>query len=260
MVPVAAAQAAGRDLFFRSGSRKGATYRTPATQKAGAKGWRRASGSARTRSDLYLLRIGAARAIPLADNAGIMARQFSHEDAGMDLSKIVAGQDLPNDVNVVIEIPALGQPVKYEIDKESGALMVDRFMTVAMFYPCNYGFVPHTLAEDGDPLDVLVITPVPLVPGVVVRARPVGILKMSDEAGPDSKILAVPVTKLDPQYERIKGPEDVQRELLDQITHFFGHYKEMERNKWVKVEGWSDAESARAEIMASYKRYQKSKV
>jgi inorganic pyrophosphatase len=178
----------------------------------------------------------------------------------MDLSKIAAGVDLPNDINVVIEIPALGQPVKYEIDKNSGALVVDRFMTVAMFYPCNYGFVPHTLAEDGDPLDVLVITPVPLVPGAVVRSRPVGVLNMSDEAGPDAKILAVPVTKLDPQYERIHGPSDVHKELLDQITHFFGHYKEMELNKWVKVEGWSDAESAKAEIVASFKRYQKSKV
>jgi inorganic pyrophosphatase len=178
----------------------------------------------------------------------------------MDLSKIVAGQDLPNDINVVIEIPALGQPVKYEIDKDSGALVVDRFMTVAMFYPCNYGFVPHTLAEDGDPLDVLVITPVPLVPGAIVRSRPIGVLNMSDEAGPDAKILAVPVTKLDPQYERIKEPGDVQKELLDQITHFFGHYKEMEKNKWVKLEGWSDAETAKAEIIASYKRYQKSKV
>jgi len=105
-----------------------------------------------------------------------------------------------------------------------------------------------------------VITPVPLVPGVVVRSRPIGVLNMSDEAGPDAKILAVPVTKLDPQYERIKGPEDVHKELLDQITHFFGHYKEMEKNKWVKLEGWSDAESAKSEIVASYKRYQKSKV
>jgi inorganic pyrophosphatase len=178
----------------------------------------------------------------------------------MDLSKISAGRELPDDINVIIEIPALGQPVKYEIDKDSGALVVDRFMTVAMFYPCNYGFVPHTLAEDGDPLDVLVITPVPLAPGVVVRSRPIGVLNMSDEAGQDAKILAVPVSKLDRQYDHVHGPEDVQRELLAQITHFFSHYKEMELNKWVKVEGWADVDAARAHIMASFKRYQKSKV
>lgn len=178
----------------------------------------------------------------------------------MDLNKIPAGADIPNQINVVVEIPAMGQPVKYEIDKDSGALMVDRFMSVAMYYPCNYGFIPHTLAEDGDPVDVLVITPVPLVPGAVVSARPIGLLNMADEAGPDSKILAVPLTKLDPRYERVNSPEDVHRELLDQITHFFAHYKEMERNKWVKVEGWADAESAKSEIVASYKRYQKSKV
>lgn len=178
----------------------------------------------------------------------------------MDLSKIPAGKDLPNDINVVIEIPAMGQPVKYEIDKDSGALTVDRFMTVAMFYPCNYGFIPHTLAEDGDPLDALVITPVPLVPGVIIRSRPIGVLKMSDEAGPDSKILAVPVTKLATQYERIQGPEDVEPGLLGHISHFFSHYKEMEPNKWVKVDGWGDVEAAREEIMAGSKRFQKSSV
>lgn len=177
----------------------------------------------------------------------------------MDLSKISAGPDVPNEVNVVIEIPAMAQPVKYEIDKDSGALMVDRFMSVAMYYPCNYGFVPHTLSEDGDPVDVLVITPVALVPGAVVAARPVGVLKMTDEAGPDAKILAVPLTKLDPRYERINSPEDVHRELIDQITHFFTHYKEMERNKWVRVEGWAGAEAAKEEIRASYERCQKSK-
>ena len=178
----------------------------------------------------------------------------------MDLNQIEAGKDLPNDVNVVIEIPAHGQPVKYEIDKDSGALVVDRFMTVAMFYPCNYGFIPNTLSEDDDPVDVLVITPVPLLPGSVVRARPVGVLQMTDEAGPDAKILAVPVTKLHPQYEKVQGPEDVSQELLDSIKHFFEHYKELEAGKWVKVEGWADAEAAKAEIVASHKRYQKSKI
>ncbi|AKJ95857.1 MULTISPECIES: inorganic diphosphatase [Thioalkalivibrio] len=178
----------------------------------------------------------------------------------MDMNQIEAGKDLPNDVNVVIEIPAHGQPVKYEIDKDSGALMVDRFMTVAMFYPCNYGFVPHTLSEDGDPVDVLVVTPVPLMPGSVVRSRPIGVLQMTDEAGVDAKILAVPVTKLHPQYEKYQGPEDVGQELLDSIKHFFEHYKELEKGKWVKVEGWADAEAAKAEIVASYKRFQKSKI
>ncbi|WP_018934870.1 inorganic diphosphatase [Thioalkalivibrio sp. ALJ24] len=178
----------------------------------------------------------------------------------MDLNQIEAGKDLPDDMNVVIEIPAHGQPVKYEVDKDSGALMVDRFMTVAMFYPCNYGFVPQTLSEDGDPVDVLVITPVPLLPGSVVRARPVGVLQMSDEAGPDAKILAVPLTKLHPGYESVKGPEDVSQELLDSIKHFFEHYKELEAGKWVKVEGWADAEAARTEILASHKRFQKSKI
>lgn len=178
----------------------------------------------------------------------------------MDLNKIPAGKDLPDDFNVVIEIPAFGTPVKYEIDKDSGALAVDRFMTVAMFYPCNYGFIPHTLAEDGDPLDVLVITPVPLVPGVIVRSRPIGMLRMSDEAGPDAKILAVPITKLAAQYAKIQSPEDVEPGLLGHISHFFSHYKEMEPNKWVKVEGWADAQSARDEIMAGLKRYQKSNV
>lgn len=178
----------------------------------------------------------------------------------MDINQIEAGQDLPNDVNVVIEIPTHGPPVKYEIDTDSGALMVDRFMTVAMFYPCNYGFIPKTLSEDDDPVDVLVITPVPLMPSSVVRARPVGVLKMADESGTDAKILAVPVTELHPQYAKIKGPDDVDQELLDSIKHFFENYKELEQDKWVRVEGWADAEAARAEILASHKRYHKSRL
>lgn len=178
----------------------------------------------------------------------------------MNLDQISAGADLPNDFNVVIEIPAHGQPVKYEIDKASGALMVDRFMTVAMFYPCNYGFVPHTLAEDDDPVDVLVITPVPLMPGSVVRCRPVGVLKMTDESGPDAKVLAVPVSKLYPGYDHIQGPEDVSPTLLDAIKHFFERYKELEKGKWVKVESWAGREAACEELVASQKRYQKSRV
>jgi inorganic pyrophosphatase len=178
----------------------------------------------------------------------------------MNLDKIPAGKDLPNDINVIIEIPAHGSPVKYELDKDSGALMVDRFMNAAMFYPCNYGFVPHTLSEDGDPVDVLVLTPVPVMSGAVIRCRPVGMLKMTDEAGPDAKVLAVPVDKLHTQYSHVKGPEDLPRELLAQISHFFEHYKELEPNKWVKVDEWVGVEEAKAELSASQKRFQKSKV
>ncbi|WP_018863557.1 MULTISPECIES: inorganic diphosphatase [Thioalkalivibrio] len=178
----------------------------------------------------------------------------------MDLNQIEAGKDLPNDINVVIEIPTQGQPVKYEMDKDSGALVVDRFMAVAMFYPCNYGFIPNTESEDNDPVDVLVITPVPLLPGSVVRSRPIGMLKMTDEAGVDAKILAVPVDKLCTQSARFQSPDDVPKELLDSIKHFFERYKELEKGKWVKVEGWTGAEEAKAEIVASYKRYQKSKI
>lgn len=178
----------------------------------------------------------------------------------MNLDKIPAGNDIPNDFNVVIEIPAHGSPVKYEFDKESGALFVDRFMNAAMFYPCSYGFVPHTLSEDGDPVDVLVITPVPVMSGSVVPCRPVGMLKMTDESGPDAKILAVPLSKLYSQYEKVQGPDDLPRELLAQISHFFEHYKELEPNKWVKVDAWVGVEEAKAELVASYKRYQKSKV
>lgn len=176
----------------------------------------------------------------------------------MNLDKIPAGRDVPNDINVIIEIPAHGAPVKYELDKDSGTLFVDRFMNAAMFYPCNYGFVPHTLSEDGDPVDVLVVTPVPLMAGCVVRCRPVGMLRMTDESGPDAKIVAVPVTKLYTLYDHVQEPTDLPRELLAQIGHFFEHYKELEPNKWVKVDEWAGAAEARAEILASMKRYQKS--
>ena len=178
----------------------------------------------------------------------------------MNLDRIPAGEAVPDNINVFIEIPAHGAPVKYELDKDSGALFVDRFMNTAMFYPCNYGFVPHTLSEDGDPVDVLVVTPVPLMAGSVVRCRPVGMLAMTDESGPDAKILAVPVSRLSTLYDHVRAPADLPRELLAQITHFFEHYKELEPNKWVKVDEWGDSEKARAEIIASIKRYQKSRV
>ena len=173
----------------------------------------------------------------------------------MSLLHVPAGKNLPDDFNVVIEIPAGAPPVKYEVDKASGALFVDRFMATAMHYPCNYGYIPQTLSEDGDPVDVLVVTPLPLVHGCVVRCRPVGMLKMTDEAGADAKLIAVPVDKLLPVYRHIKSPDDLAPELLKQIEHFFNHYKDLEPGKWVKTEGWAGVDAACAEIAASAKRY-----
>ena len=168
----------------------------------------------------------------------------------MSFEKVPSGRDLPNDFNVIIEIPMNADPIKYEVDKESGALFVDRFMGTAMHYPCNYGYIPHTIADDGDPVDVLVVTPFPLVPGVVVRCRPIGVLKMTDEAGGDAKVLAVPVDKILSWYKHWHKPEDVQPERLTQIRHFFEHYKDLEAGKWVKIEGWGGPDEAKAEIMA----------
>lgn len=139
----------------------------------------------------------------------------------MNLTQITAGRDVPNDINVIIEIPTSGEPVKYEVDKATGALFVDRFLTTAMYYPCNYGYIPQTLSEDGDPVDVLVLTPAPLISGSVVRARPIGMLKMTDEAGIDAKLLAVPVDKLSVEYRHIHSPDDVSPHLLATISHFF---------------------------------------
>ena len=174
----------------------------------------------------------------------------------MSLNNVTAGRDVPNDFNVVIEIPMNGDPVKYEVDKESGAIFVDRFMGTAMHYPCNYGYVPNTIADDGDPCDVLVITPFPLIPGVVVRCRAIGVLKMTDEAGGDSKVLAVPVEKLLPLYANIQTVQDVPDLTLRQIQHFFEHYKDLEKGKWVKVEGWEGPDSAKAEIVNGVKAYE----
>jgi inorganic pyrophosphatase len=173
----------------------------------------------------------------------------------MSLNKVSSGRNLPDDFNVIIEIPAHGEPIKYEVDKESGAMFVDRFMSTAMHYPCNYGYIPHTLSEDGDPVDVLVITPIPLITGVVVRCRPIGMLRMTDEAGVDGKLLAVPVDKLCGLYRGVSRPEDLQALLLAQISHFFEHYKDLEDGKWVKVEGWAGIDDARAEILAGVERY-----
>jgi len=150
-------------------------------------------------------------------------------------------------------------PIKYEVDKDTGALFVDRFMMTAMHYPCNYGYIPHTLSNDGDPVDVLVITPVPVTVGAVIRCRPLGILNMEDEAGGDAKLLAVPVQEVLPIYKHWKRPEDLQPERLLQIQHFFQHYKDLEPGKWVNVVGWGGPDEARAEITAGVARYQQAR-
>jgi inorganic pyrophosphatase len=173
----------------------------------------------------------------------------------MSLNNVNAGRDVPNDFNVVIEIPMNADPIKYEVDKESGAIFVDRFMGTAMHYPCNYGYIPNTIADDGDPCDVLVITPFALIPGVVVRCRALGVLKMTDEAGGDSKILAVPVEKILPVYANLQKVEDVPELTLRQIQHFFEHYKDLEKGKWVKVEGWEGPDAAKAEILDGVKNF-----
>ena len=172
----------------------------------------------------------------------------------MDISKISIGKNPPEDVNVLIEIPAGGAPIKYELDKDSGALFVDRFMHTAMFYPANYGFVPHTLSDDGDPCDVLVVSHVPVMAGAVVRSRPIGVLLMEDESGHDEKIIAVPVDKLHPFYTDVKNYTDLPEILRDQISHFFERYKDLEKGKWVKVTGWGDAAQASALIQQGIDR------
>ena len=177
----------------------------------------------------------------------------------MSLNLVPAGKDLPEDIYVVIVIPQHADPIKYEIDKASGAIFVDRFMSTPMFYPCNYGYINNTLSLDGDPVDVLVPTPYPLIPGSVIRCRPVGVLKMSDEAGQDAKLVAVPHSKLTKQYEHINDVHELPELLKAQIRHFFERYKELEAGKWVKVEGWGDKAEAIAEIEASVVRYEESK-
>ena len=171
------------------------------------------------------------------------------------LNTVTPGPKAPNEVNVVIEIPANSEPVKYEVDKETGAMVVDRFMATSMRYPCDYGYIPQTLSRDGDPVDVLVISPLPLISGSVITVRPIGMLNMTDEAGIDMKILSVPIDKLTPIYQHIKNPEDLGKFVLDRIAHFFQHYKDLEPNKWVKIDGWQDAKAAQDEISESIQRY-----
>lgn len=175
----------------------------------------------------------------------------------MSLDNVTPGKNAPESFNVIIEIPMNADPVKYEVDKESSAIFVDRFMSTAMHYPTNYGYVPKTISGDGDPVDVLVITPVPLIPGVVVTCRAIGILKMEDEAGQDGKVLAVPIDKILSLYTRWQRPEDLSPVRLKTIAHFFEHYKDLEVNKWVKILGWEGPESAKAEIMDGMANYKK---
>lgn len=177
----------------------------------------------------------------------------------MSYNQVPAGKDLPNDIYVVIEIPANHDPIKYEIEKDYDALMVDRFMATPMFYPANYGYVNNTLSEDGDPLDVLVVTPYPVAPGSVIRCRPVGVLNMTDEAGVDAKLLAVPHTKLTKLYDHVEEYTDLPELLINQIKHFFENYKGLEAGKWVKVEDWAGADVARAEIEKAAAAYEAGK-
>ena len=173
----------------------------------------------------------------------------------MSLDRVDAGRDVPEDFNVVIEIPMNSEPVKYEVDKASGAIFVDRVLTTPMHYPCNYGYVPRTLSGDGDPVDVLVVLPLPLVPGSVIRCRPLGMLAMTDDAGEDTKVIAVPLDKVFPAYRGLKGIDDLPELTRDRIMHFFQHYKDLEKGKWVKIEGWKNADAARKEILDSVKRF-----
>ena len=167
-----------------------------------------------------------------------------------------AGKNVPDEINVIIEIPMNGEPVKYEVDKDTGAIFVDRILGTAMHYPCNYGYVNNTLCGDGDPVDVMVISRFAFAPGSVVRCRPVGVLNMSDESGEDAKVLAVPVEKISPMNKHIQTLADVPELLLNRVAHFFEHYKDLEDGKWVKIEGWEDEAAAKKEILDSIERYQ----
>jgi inorganic pyrophosphatase len=173
----------------------------------------------------------------------------------MGLDLVSTGRDVPNDINVIIEIPLNGEAVKYEVDKHSGAIFVDRVLGTAMRYPVNYGYVPHTLCGDGDPVDILLIMPVPLIPGSVVRCRPIGALKMRDDGGEDVKVVAVPVNKVTELYAQVESIRQLPQMTLDQIEHFFKHYKDLEKGKWVQIDGWVGAEEAKKEILESVERF-----
>lgn len=176
----------------------------------------------------------------------------------MQVENIEIGKDVPEQVNVIIEVSANdAQPIKYELDKKSGALFVDRFIATPMRYPCNYGFIPNTLADDDDPIDVLVISEYPLMSGAVIPCKPIGVLLMEDEKGEDEKVIAVPVEKINSEYSSLKEIEDVPQLLLDKIKHFFEHYKDLEKGKWVKVSGFKNASEAKNKILEAVKRARK---
>lgn len=172
----------------------------------------------------------------------------------MRIDAIAVGHNPPEDVNVIIEVPIGGEPIKYELDKAAGTLVVDRFLHTPMRYPGNYGFVPHTLSDDGDPIDVLVANTRPIVPGAVINVRPVGVLRMQDEAGQDEKIIAVPSPKLTKRYLHVANYTDIPLITREQIQHFFEHYKDLEPGKWVKITGWGDADEAKAMIVEAIAR------
>jgi inorganic pyrophosphatase len=172
----------------------------------------------------------------------------------MNIDAIAIGKNPPDEVNVIIEVAIGGEPIKYEMDKKAGTLVVDRFLYTPMRYPGNYGFIPHTLSEDGDPCDVLVANTRPIIPGAIIAVRPIGVMKMQDEAGGDEKIIAVPVPKLTKRYENVHNYTDLPKITLDQIQHFFEHYKDLEPNKWVKLMGWGDAAEARKLIVEAIDR------
>jgi len=172
----------------------------------------------------------------------------------MRIDAIAIGLNPPEDVNVIVEVPIGGEPIKYELDKAAGTLVVDRFLHTPMRYPGNYGFVPHTLSEDGDPIDVLVANTRPIVPGAVINVRPIGVLRMIDDAGMDEKILAVPAPKLTKRYAHVTNYTDLPVIMLEQVQHFFEHYKDLEPGKWVKTQGWGDAGQAKELIRAAIER------
>ncbi|MBS0193583.1 MAG: inorganic diphosphatase [Proteobacteria bacterium] len=174
----------------------------------------------------------------------------------MGLDLVPTGTDVPAEINVIIEIPKDAEPVKYEVDKASGAIFVDRVLSTPMRYPCNYGYIPHTLCGDGDPVDALVLMPLPLIPGSVIRCRPVGLLNMTDEAGADTKLLVVPIDKVFSGYAKVRDIDDVPAHWRERIGHFFAHYKDLEPAKWVKIDGWGDAAAACQEILDCVARYE----
>ena len=177
----------------------------------------------------------------------------------MRIEAVSLGANPPHEINVIVEVPVGGEPIKYEMDKASGTLVVDRFLYTSMRYPGNYGFIPHTLSGDGDPLDVLIANQRGIVPGAIVAVRPIGVLRMQDEAGVDEKVIAVPVSRLTRRYDQILDYTQLPDITIKQIEHFFEHYKDLEKNKWVKVEGWGDAKEAEAMILAAIERYKANK-